>query len=163
MTGAPVLANGEVVGLFLLQRHAEMPLPVESATALVGRGLAGDLHSGRQGGKRQVLIVEAGDLESLGLAPGDLREQVSVRLPGLMSLPSGTRLEMGEAVLETVRDCEPCTHIGSLLGKQDREAFREQLVGRRGMLAAVVGVRGEGRIAVGQSVETVASPGQVTL
>jgi MOSC domain-containing protein YiiM len=35
--------------------------------------------------------------------------------------------------------CEPCTHIGEHVGAEDPEALRQTLVGRRGMLARVVG------------------------
>ncbi len=50
--------------------------------------------------------------------------------------------------------CEPCTHIGEMLGLADREAFRESLVGRRGALCTVVAVDGPAR--VGDAVEVVA-------
>jgi MOSC domain-containing protein YiiM len=111
---------------------------VESFTA-TALGLEGDRHAGREEGKRQVLLAEAGDLRDLGLDPGDLREQVTLDLPGLMSLDEGTRLRVGEAVLELTGVCEPCTHIGEHIGGEDPEALRRRLVGRRGMLARVVG------------------------
>jgi MOSC domain-containing protein YiiM len=130
--------NGRVVSLQTKREHLAPLEPVESfrATAL---GLGGDKHAGREEGKRQVLLAEAGDLRDLGLRPGDLREQVTLDLPGLMSLGEGTRLRVGEAVLELTGVCEPCTHIGEHLGAEDPEALRRALVGRRGMLARVVG------------------------
>ncbi len=123
--------------------------PVEAfrATAL---GLDEDKHAGREEGKRQVLLADAGDLLDLGLEPGALREQVTVDLPGLMALPQGTRLRVGGAMLEVTGVCEPCTHIGEHLGAEDPEALRRTLVGRRGMLARVVG---EGPIRRDDSVE----------
>lgn len=111
------------------------PLDSVQATSV---GLEGDRHAGREDGKRQVLLVEAGDLRDLGLSPGDLREQMTVDLPGLMALSEGTRLRVGEALLELTGVCDPCTHIGEHVGVEDPEAFRRTLVGRRGMLARVV-------------------------
>jgi MOSC domain-containing protein YiiM len=129
---------GRVVSLQTKRKHVASLEPVEAFRA-TGLGLDGDRHAGRAEGKRQVLLVEAGDLRDLGLDPGALREQVTVDLPGLMSLAEGTRLRVGEAVLELTGVCEPCTHIGEHLGAEDPEALRRRLVGRRGMLARVVG------------------------
>jgi MOSC domain-containing protein YiiM len=129
---------GRVVSLQTKRDHFAPLKPVVAfrATAL---GLEGDRHAGREEGKRQVLLAEAADLRDLGLEPGALREQVTLDLPGLMSLGEGTRLRVGEAVLELTGVCEPCTHIGEHLGAEDPEALRQTLVGRRGMLARVVG------------------------
>ena len=113
-------------------------------------GIEGDVHEGRD--KRAVLMVEAADLEHLGLRPGDLREQITVDLPGLMQLEEGTRLETGEAVLEITGPCEGCTHIGEHVGVDDTEAFRVSLAGRRGMLARVESVDGEGVLRVGDPI-----------
>jgi hypothetical protein len=129
---------GRVVSLQTKRDHFAPLEPVEAfrATAL---GLEGDRHAGREEGKRQILLAEAGDLSDLSLEPGALREQVTVDLPGLMALPEGTRLRVGGATLEVTGVCEPCTHIGEHLGAEDPEALRRTLVGRRGMLARVVG------------------------
>ncbi|MGH2657924.1 MAG: MOSC domain-containing protein [Actinomycetota bacterium] len=129
---------GRVVSLQTKREHDARLAPVESFTA-TALGLEGDRHSGREEGKRQILLAEAGDLRDLGLEPGALREQVTLDLPGLMSLGEGTRLRVGEAVLELTGVCEPCTHIGEHIGAEDPEALRRRLVGRRGMLARVVG------------------------
>jgi MOSC domain-containing protein YiiM len=129
---------GKVVSLQTKRQHWGPMAPIDSVRA-TDLGLEGDRHAGREEGKRQVLLVEAGDLRDLGLSPGDLREQVTVDLPGLMGLARGTRLRVGQAVLELTGVCEPCTHIGEHVGVEDGEGFRESLVGRRGMLARVVG------------------------
>jgi hypothetical protein len=128
---------GRVVSLQTKREHDAPLAPVESFTA-TALGLEGDRHAGREEGKRQILLAEAGDLRDLGLDPGDLREQVTLDLPGLMSLDEGTRLRVGEAVLELTGVCEPCTHIGEHIGAEDPEGLRRRLVGRRGMLARVV-------------------------
>ena len=150
--------NGRVVSIQLLQAHGRRPRPVSEAVAVPGRGLEEDLHGKtREDGKRQVLLMDTESLAALGLSPGDLRDQVTLELPGLQGLPAGSLLRVGEAELELTGPCEPCTHIGELLGKEDREAFQRSLVGRRGMLARVVSVTGEGRIRVGDAAEVLPS------
>lgn len=99
-----------------------------------------------------MLLVEAGALRALGLRPGDLREQVTVDLEGLDALAPGTRLEVGEAVLRVTGPCRPCTHIGEDLGVENPEGLRRGLEGRRGVLASVESVVGEGRIRPGDRV-----------
>lgn len=142
------MSDGTVVALHLnRRRHAPLE-PVEQVH-VTAAGIEGDIHAGRLGGRRQVLIVDAGDLERLGLAPGDLREQVTVDLPELMATAAGTRLALGRAEVEVTGPCEPCTHIGEHLGAAEPEALRRRLMGRRGMLARVTR---EGRIAVGDAV-----------
>ena len=148
MTAYDARDVGRVVSLQTKGQHFAALEAVESfrATSL---GLEGDKHAGREEGKRQILLAEAGDLLHLDLKPGDLREQVTVDLPGLMSLAVGTRVRIGDALVELTGPCEPCTHIGEHLGAEDVEEMRRRLVGRRGMLARVVG---EGAIRRGDPV-----------
>jgi MOSC domain-containing protein YiiM len=145
-----VMSSGRVISLQLKREHWE-PLERVDAVEATAVGLRGDRHAGREGGKRQVLLTDEADLRDVDLKPGDLREQVTLDLPGLMSLPPGTRLRVGDAVLELTGPCEPCTHIGEHVGVEDREAFQRDLRGRRGMLARVAG---PGTIAVGDPART---------
>jgi MOSC domain-containing protein YiiM len=131
-----VMSSGHVVSLQLKREHWESLVPVDQIS-LSEEGIDGDRHAGRAEGKRQILLTDAGDLRDLELKPGDLREQVTVELPGLMALPEGTRLRLGTAVLELTGECRPCTHIGEHLGAEDLEELRQQLEGRRGVLARV--------------------------
>lgn len=130
------MSEGRVVALHVTRVRHRQPEAVEAARA-TAHGIEGDIHAGGSS-KRQVLLVEAGDLRRVGLRPGDLREQLTVDLPGLMAIPVGTRVEIGGAVLEITAECDPCTHIGEDLRVEDVEAFRDRLRGRRGMLARVV-------------------------
>jgi MOSC domain-containing protein YiiM len=143
------MSSGHVVSLQLKREHWEPLVPVDQIS-LGGEGIDGDRHAGRAEGKRQILLTDAGDLRDLDLKPGDLREQVTVELPGLMALPEGTRLRLGTAVLELTGECGPCAHIGEHVGVEDPEAFRQRLEGRRGVLARV---SEPGAIRVGDPVE----------
>lgn len=125
------------------------PDPVPWVRARVGSGLDGDVHGrARPGSRRQVLLVDASTLAALDLRPGDLREQITVDLPGLDALAPGGRLRVGQAVLELTGPREPCTHIGVLLGVPDPRRFQQRLAGMRGQLAMVVAADGEGLIRV---------------
>jgi hypothetical protein len=144
---------GRVVSLQVVPEHGNPPRPVPQVQAVVGVGLLGDVHArGRSSRSRQVLLVDVSALRTLGLRPGDLREQVTVDLPGLDALPAGTRLQVGQAVCELTGPCEPCIHIGMLVGVSDPRGLRQRLAGRRGQLAMVVATAGEGWIRVGDPI-----------
>lgn len=147
------MSTGTVISLQILAEHRERPEAVMQVTAAVDHGLVGDVHGKKKAGsRRQVLIVDRATLQSLGLRPGDLREQITVEFPALESLPAGTLLRIGQVTCELSGPCEPCTHIGSLLGVPDPAVFQQDLQGRRGQLAKIVAVDGAGIIRVGDSV-----------
>jgi hypothetical protein len=142
--------SGRVVSIQVVPGNHAEPRFVEEGTPLPGGGLEGDWH--RKRGTRALLLMDAGDLRDMGLSPGDLREQITIDLRGLMELPEGTRLRVGPAVIEITKACEPCTHIGEHVGVDDMEAFRDHLRGRRGMLGRFVEADGQ-PIRVGDPVE----------
>lgn len=121
-----------VVALHLCRAGRAPLLAVPRATALLQRGLEGDRHA-RANSHRQVLLVEQEVLEGLGLAPGDVREQVTVRGLGLDALAEGIRLRVGDAVLEVAGPCEPCQRMNEI-----RPGLRDALEGRRGRFVHVV-------------------------
>lgn len=116
---------------------------LDRATAVENRGLEGDRHS-LPGNRRALLLVEQEVLESFGLSPGDVREQVTVRGLALERLVFGSRLEIGDAVLEVAGPCAPCERMEEL-----RPGLRQALEGRRGRFVRVV--RG-GSFAVGDPI-----------
>ncbi len=140
-----------VVHLQIQRLSGETPRPIDAATALPGGGLQGDVHAQREA--RQLLLASTADLARFDLQPGALREQVTLDLPNLMALPDGARLKIGQAEIEVVGDCAPCTHIGELHRVPDRQAYEDALRGYRGKIARVVAVSGRARIAVGDAVQ----------
>lgn len=116
-----------------LNHKSRAPLTrVERATAVQGAGLEGDRHS-KPGRRRQVLIMAQEALDAFSLAPGDVREQVTVRGLDLMALAEGTRLRAGGATFELQEACAPCARMEEL-----GEGLRAALDGRRGRFAAVL-------------------------
>ncbi|MEW6567418.1 MAG: MOSC domain-containing protein, partial [Chloroflexota bacterium] len=99
--------------------------------AVAGMALEGDASFGRR--RRQVLLIEEEVLLRLDLRPGLARENVVVRGLPLAPLPAGTRLMLGEAVLEVTGACSPCDYLEGL-----RPGLREAMRGQRGTLGRVV-------------------------
>ncbi len=119
---------------------------VASLRALADRGLEGDKH-GKNGGDRQVLLMDEETLATLELAPGAVRENITTRGIPLQSLALGTRLRAGSAVLELTKPCTPCEFMDEL-----RPGLRAASEGRRGMLARVIS---GGELAVGDVIEEI--------
>ena len=142
--------SGRVTSLHIRTEKHGTPTPVAEVAGRVGGGLEGDVHAHRS--SRAVLVVDRATLDALRLAPGDLREEITIQgLPDVTNLPVDSELRIGGVTLRVNGPCEPCTHIGELLGVPDREKFRRSLVGRRGALCTVAGV--DGPIRVGDPVE----------
>jgi len=142
--------NGRVTSLHVRTEKHGMPKPVAEVVGRAGGGLEGDVHAHRT--SRAVLVVDRATVDTLGLAPGDLREEITIEgLPDVTNLPVDTELRIGGVTLRVNGPCEPCTHIGELLGVPDREVFRQSLLGRRGALCTVSVVSGP--IRVGDAVE----------
>lgn len=145
--------SARVVSLQLRSERGASPTPVGSVTGRVGGGIEGDFHVAKT--TRSVLVVDRSTLDDLGLAPGALREQITVDgLRDVTSLAPGTLLKIGGITVRVNGPCEPCTHIGELNGVEDPEVFRLQLVGRRGAVCTVVVADSVAR--VGDPVEVLA-------
>lgn len=117
---------------------------VDRAELVTGLGLDGDKHAVATS-KRQVLLVDQEALDEVGVAPGIIKENLTVEGLNVMGLPVGTRLTLGsQAVLEITDVCEPCFRMDEI-----RSGLKDQLEGRRGMVAVVI--RG-GSISIGDPI-----------
>ena len=135
MPQAPVekKTQGTVVAIHLCPGHRQPMSPVQVAHAIAGKGLEGDSHA-RQGSRRQVLLMDGETLESLGLEPGALRENITTQGIRLASLMAGQQLQIGEVVvLQITGPCDPCARMDEI-----RQGLQRTLQGRRGVLARVV-------------------------
>lgn len=121
--------------------------PVDALNAVAGKGFVGDKCFGRR--HRQVLFISSTHLEELGFDPGQLREQVTVTLPTLQSLPVGTIVAVGDVEFEIEQDCEPCSRMAQMMGEEP-EAFIARSSFKRGMLMKV---RTSGTIRIGDEVK----------
>ncbi|MBM3122047.1 MAG: MOSC domain-containing protein [Chloroflexi bacterium] len=139
---------GRIAHLFLKEGRALPMRSVPAVTAVAGKGLEGDAAFGRE--RRQVLLVGQSTLGDFDLQPGALRENMTLTGMAVDDLADGTLLEIGEAVLEIIGDCEPCSQMDDL-----RPGLREAIRGRRGKLGRVTR---SGDVRVGDAVHLTAPP-----
>jgi MOSC domain-containing protein YiiM len=124
---------------------------VESANAVAGQGLEGDRHFHPEGAPpgQALTLVDAAEVERVGLPPGGTRRQVTVRGVDVNGLV-GKRFRVGEVECYGVELCEPCRHLESLT----RPGIIKELTHRAGLNADIlVG----GTIRVGDEVAEVVS------
>ncbi len=131
----------EIVGIWRAPKRRVPMEPLDSAR-IVEDGIDGCAHA-RQG-KRSVLFVAAEDLDALGVDPGRIRENFTVRGADVMSWPVGQQLVVGDARFEVTMVCDPCHLMNEI-----RPGLQDELAGRRGMLARVVKT---GEVRVGDTV-----------
>ncbi|MCH9017242.1 MAG: MOSC domain-containing protein [Chloroflexi bacterium] len=138
------MQQGSITNLHIARVKGTPSDPVQQATAISGLGLEGD-RSAYEGNLRQVLFIDKGVLDELGLAPGQVKENITVTGLDLSQTKAGQVFSIGDEVtMELVGECEACGKMDALvLGLQDK------IDGKRGMLAKVVN---GGQIKVGDSV-----------
>lgn len=133
----------EIVGIWRSPKRREPMEPLESARVFENEGVEGCAH--RRGGKRNVLFVAAEDLEAVGVPPGAVKENFTVRGADVMNWPLGQRLVIGDAEFEVSMVCDPCE-----LMEEIRPGLQAGLEGRRGMLARVLKT---GEVSVGDELQ----------
>jgi len=132
----------ELVGIWRSPKRREPMEPLESARVFENEGVEGCAH--RRGGKRNVLFVAVEDLEALGVEPGAVKENFTVRGAEVMKWPLGQRLAIGDAEFEVSMICDPCE-----LMEEVRPGLQAEIDGRRGMLARVLK---SGQVAMGDPI-----------
>ncbi len=120
--------------------------PVESVSAVEGKGLEGDRHFEARGARPggAITLIEAEVLEEVGLSGPQSRRQVVTRGVRLNDLV-GKRFFVGDVECEGVELCEPCLHLQKLT----RPGIIADLLHRGGLNADIVC---SGTIAVGDTV-----------
>jgi MOSC domain-containing protein YiiM len=125
--------SGRILSIQLCTGHRQPMQFVDEATLITGIGLDGDKHAVASS-LRQVLLADQEALDEVGVAPGTIKENLTVEGLNIMGVPLGTRLRVGDgAVLEITKVCEPCFRMDEI-----RMGLKDELVGRRGMVAIVV-------------------------
>jgi MOSC domain-containing protein YiiM len=127
-----------------------LPVGVERATVVAGRGLEGDRYFAGKGSfshwagtGRALTLVEAEALDDVGLDWAAARRNVVTRGVGLNDLV-GRRFRVGDVECVGRRLCEPCRHLERLT----EDGMLRALAGRGGLRADVLS---GGEIAVGDA------------
>ena len=139
---------------------------VESADILK-KGVEGDFNrfrDGRGGNTDRAVCIFSLELiqrlkdEGHPIEIGSTGENLTIRGVEWESLSEGTRLEIGDVVLELSEPCAPCSKIGeSFIGRRFDRVDHDQEYGWSRWLARVLR---EGRVTVGDSVNIVITPDQ---
>lgn len=120
--------------------------PVESVTAVPGKGLVGDRHfTDHQDPGDALTLIEAEVLEDVDLTGPESRRQVVVRGVRLNDL-IGKHFMIGEVECLGVEICEPCRHLASLT----RLSIIKDMIHRGGLNADILT---GGIIAVGDEIK----------
>jgi MOSC domain-containing protein YiiM len=137
--------SATVVHLQLKPAEGATMKAAPSVTAITGYGLQDDANAGRS--KRQVLIIERELLDEFQLPIGDVRENITVQGIQLAGVVAGTRVRVGNALLEATLDCAPCQFI-----EDKRPGLRAAMEGKRGTLFKVIA---GGEIKVGDVIQII--------
>jgi MOSC domain-containing protein YiiM len=139
---------GEARHLFICLVHRFPMKEVREVEAMENKGFKGCIH-GRPGSKRQVLLMDADTLDRLGLAPGAIKENVTIHGLDFQKLSIGQKLRLGDALLEITTPCDPCSRMEEI-----RQGLEGDLRGQRGWLCRVVKA---GKVRRGDPIEVVAA------
>lgn len=125
-----------VISVNTSDRKGETKKPARTATLRAGYGIEGDAHAGDWHRQVSLLAVEEIDYmrgRGADVAPGDFAENITTRGVDLSSLPVGTRLEIGETVLEVTQIGKEC-HGGCAI----LELVGECVMPSKGIFAKVI-------------------------
>ena len=139
----PAHIQGRVEALIVRGAPRERARAIEATVALAGIGLADD-RLGQRGeaelSTRQVTLIQHEHLPLIAafarsgpLDPVDLRRNIVVSGINLLTLKKA-RLRVGEAVLEIVGPCAPCSRMEEVIGPGGYAAMR----GHGGMTARIL-------------------------
>jgi MOSC domain-containing protein YiiM len=131
---------GRLVGIYVRPVRGAALRSLSQAELLTERGLAGDYASERSAGRRQVSLLQAEHLPVIAallgrraVAPELLRRNLCVAGFSVLSLRAA-RFRIGDAVLEGMGTCEPCSKMERDLGVGGYNAVR----GHGGIVARVI-------------------------
>ena len=146
---------GRIHAVSVSDRKGVVKHNVDQARLVVEHGLAGDAHA--EGGIRQVSLLARESIDKMVAAgakvkPGDFAENLTVEGLEVMSLPVGTRLQVGaEVELEITQIGKTC-HKGCAI----RELVGDCVMPKEGVFARVLKA---GVVKPGDVIEVVYVPG----
>ena len=144
--------RGKVVAVCTSANKGERKTNVGRAEMVPGMGLAGDAHAGFVHRQVSLLAMESIDKmrrKGLDVGPGDFAENITTEGLELASLPVGTRLKIGGALLEVSQIGKKC-HARCAIYQQAGDC----VMPKEGIFAIVVA---GGLVAVGNGIEVTAN------
>jgi MOSC domain-containing protein YiiM len=125
-----------VLSVNISPRTGEQKRPVQRAVLQENHGIVGDAHAGDW--HRQVSLLAEEDIQTLRgrgieIGFGDFAENITTRGIDLASLPVGTRLVIGHALLEITQIGKEC-HTGCAISQTTGDC----VMPRKGVFARVI-------------------------
>jgi len=125
-----------ILSINISDRKGVQKRPVEEALLRAGHGIEGDAHAGAW--HRQVSLLADEDIQTMRgrgveINFGDFAENITTQGFELAALPVGTRLYLGEAVLEVTQIGKEC-HQGCAI----YQAVGDCVMPRRGIFTKVI-------------------------
>lgn len=152
-THVPEDSPGRVIALHLKPREGDSRgLPKRSVpqVTITPGGVQGDFNRWRteeaDGDPDQAVLILSEEIlialraEGWPISAGDLGENLTVAGIALDAMGPGSRVRVGEVILEVSKPCDPCRVLHSLpyVGAERGPAFVRTLKGRRGWFARVI-------------------------
>ena len=128
--------SAEVVSVSTSEEKGIKKVPVKEGLLVKGLGIEGDAHAGNWHRQVSLLGIESiQKMRTLGadVGPGDFAENITTRGIELFSLPVGTKLIIGKAILEV-------SQIGKVCDKPCEifKAVGDCIMPREGIFAKVI-------------------------
>ena len=127
----------KVVAINISEKKGEMKHPIEKGLFKEEHGLVGDAHAGKW--HRQVSLLGNESIEKMkkmgaeGLCFGNFAENLTTEGIVLYELPVGTKLKIGETVMEVTQIGKEC-HMGCVI----REQVGDCIMPREGIFTRVL-------------------------
>lgn len=113
--------NGEVVEVCMSDRKGIKKTPVGECVIIENHGLEGDSHASGEY-HRQVCLLAQESIDKMTaqgyeVGPGSFAENITTRGLDLLAIPLGTRVRLGEVLLEITQKGKEC-HDGCAVYKE---------------------------------------------
>lgn len=105
------MKEGRVVAVCISQNKGERKTPVEQVLLRKDHGIVDDAHAGDWHRQVSLLAIESiAKMQALGLdvTTGDFAENITTEGVDLVSLPIGSRMQIGNALLEVTQIGKEC-------------------------------------------------------
>lgn len=127
----------KVIAVNISEKKGEVKHPIEKGFFKVNHGLEGDAHAGDW--HRQVSLLGTESIDKMkasgveGLTPGKFAENITTEGIILYELPVGTKLKIGDVILEVTQIGKEC-HLGCEI----RKLVGDCVMPREGIFAKVL-------------------------
>lgn len=151
--------RGKLTGVYVGSRKGEAKSAARQAELVPGHGLRGDSHAGgdpdRQVSLFSTEVLDALKAEGFAISPETISANLLIEKIGLDSLKPGTRLRVGETLIEIVEPRRPCRSITRIDNRLPR-----MLYGKCGQLGRILE---GGTVRSGDEIEIMADERQPAL